>query len=125
MVEGDFMYKNKLELKNKILMTFIFILLIINFIGWILLKEYVYAIIFILITLVLFQMYYFTSYYFDKEHLVVKLGLIKLKFKYQNIIEVKEDRNQIYIQTNIIGFHVNPSEKEKFKKELSLKMKVK
>lgn len=107
-------FKVKLEKENLILMTFVIIILFITCAFWLTLEKYNYFIFYIVLTLIIVHMYYFTSYYVDKKYLIIKLGFLKIKFKLKNIKKVKGIDNKVRVELNKLSMFLYPEDKKEF-----------
>ncbi len=115
-------YKVKYEKSNLIFMSSILILCLIMCIFFVILNEYVYCTIYAILTLILIHTYYFTTYTLDKEALVIRLGFIPIKIKYEHIWNVESVSNGVKITTKSFPITIYPDEIKNFVKELKKKV---
>lgn len=115
-------FKVKYEKSNFLFMSSIFFLCIVTCIFWLILREYIYLVIYLLLTLFVAYTYYFTFYYIKKDCLIIKMGLIKVKFKYKNIRKIENLKDYIKIHFNRISINLYPNNKDIFYAELNSKL---
>jgi len=112
----------KYEKSNIMLMTSIFILLLITSLLFLVFKEYLYFIIYLIITLLISYVYFGTSYFVKEKYFVTKLGFIKIKIKYSNISNVIIEKDRVIIYLNKFSFSIYPSNKEIFLAKINSKL---
>jgi len=116
-------FKIKHEKSNLIFMSSVIILCLVTCVFWFLLREYIYFIIYFLLTLVISHMYYVTYYFLEKDKIIFKLGFIKIKIKYKNIKKIENLKNSIKITFNNFSMNIYPDNKDIFFAEINSKMK--
>lgn len=115
--------KIKHEKSNLVFMSSVILLSLITCVFWFVLNEYVYFLIYLIVTLLLAYIYYFTFYYLKENSLVIILGFIKIKIKYSSILKVENLKNGIKLNFKNISMNIYPNNKDIFFAELSNKMK--
>ena len=115
-------FKVKYESAEFLFMTIILILCFFTCFIWLSLKEYPYFIIYFLLTLMIFHMYYFTSYQLTDKDLIIKLGFLKIKLKYFKIKKVKKEMTKRKIVYNKIPLNIYPDNLDKFLTMLNTKL---
>lgn len=115
-------FKVKYEKSNLIFMTSIISLCFIICIIFMILKQYLYTVIYVILTSFIIYIYYFTSYKLDERKFVIKLGFINIGFKYEHIWKVEELMKGVKITTKNLSLTVYPDEPQKFVKELNKKI---
>ena len=116
-------YKIKHEKSNIVFMTSVMIMCLLTCVIWFVLREYSYFIIYLIATLLVFHIYYFTYYYIKENYLLIKLGFIKIKFKYKNINNIENKKEGIKLKFNNLSMNIYPSNKDIFYAELLNKVK--
>ena len=74
-------FKIKHEKANLVFMTSVLILCLFTCIIWLMIREYSYFIIYLLLTLLIAIFYYNTYFYIKNDGLIIKLGFIKVKIE--------------------------------------------
>ena len=116
-------YKIKHEKSNKAFMSSVFILSLVTCLFWIVLREYIYCIIFLILTLLLGYIYYCTYYYLKDDKLVIKLGFINFSVKYTELKKIENLNNSIKIYFKNISLNIYPNNKDIFYGDILNKMK--
>ena len=101
-------FRVKYERQNKVLMTSIFMLCLLTCIFWLLLPFYIYALVYFVITLILSYTYYRTIYILNNDGLVIKMGFIPVKLKYQKIKSIKRIDNKIKVNYEHFSVTIYP-----------------
>ena len=118
-------YKIKHEKGNLVFMTSVIIMCLITCGLWLMLKEYTYFSIYLIITLLIAIFYYFTYYYLKDNYLIIKVGFINVKIKYKKIKKIDNLQNSIRLTYGKISMNIYPNNKDIFFAELSSKVKGK
>lgn len=116
-------FKVKPEKSNMAFMTSTFFLLIITCILWIILKEYIYFVVYFILTILLAYIYYFTSYTIKDKYLVIKLGFIVLKINYNKITNVELIKNKVKVNLKKFSLDLYPDNKDIFVAKVNSKIK--
>lgn len=116
-------FKVKHEKSNLVFMSSVIILCFITCIFWLMLREYIYFCVYFIISLIITHIYYVTSYIIENDSLVIKLGFIKVKFKYEKLLRVSILDKSINLVFKNFKMNIYPSNKEIFYTELVSKMK--
>ena len=116
-------YRIKHEKSNKIFMTSVIILCLVTCMFWFILREYIYFSVYLFLTLLISYIYYFTYYYLKEEYLVIILGFIKVKIKYQKIIKIENLKNSVKLYFNGLSMDIYPNNKDIFYADMLDKMK--
>ncbi len=107
-------FKVKYEKNNLFLMSTILILCLFTCLFWLILTKYIYALIYFVLTIFIGYTYYFTNYELNDKYLVIKLGFIKIKIKYNNIWQVQKKENYLTLVFHHFNINVFPKEKDIF-----------
>lgn len=107
-------FKVKPEKSNFVLMTSMFIMSLIVCILFLVLHEYIYSLIYFILILVISHIYYFTYYYLKDNGLIIRLGFIRIKFNYKNILDVNEISEKVRIKLKNITLNIYPNNREIF-----------
>ena len=116
-------YKIKHEKSNLILMSSILILCLITCYVWFIFREYIYFSIYLILTIIITHIYYFTYYYIKNDSLIIKLGFIRVKIKYNQIKSIEILKNSIKLNLEKISLNLYPNKKDMFYTEINSKMK--
>lgn len=116
-------YKIKHEKSNLMFMSSVLILSLVTCIFWIILREYIYFSVFFILTIFIGYIYYFTFYYIDKKYLIIKLGFIKVKIKYDKIKDIEKLEKSIKLNFKNISMNIYPNNIDIFYTDLKSKMK--
>lgn len=116
-------FKVKHEKSNLIFMSSVIILCLVTCIFWLMLREYIYFIIYFLLTLIISHIYYFTNYYIKDNYLKIKLGFIKIKIQYEKMIKIENLEKSINLKFKNFDMKIYPNNKDIFYVELNNKMK--
>jgi len=103
-------------------MISLILILIVICIFWLILREYLYFIIYIILTLLIAYTYYFTCYYIKDKYFITKLGFIKIKIKYDSIKSVENLKDRVKIYLKNLKFDVYPNNKDIFVIKLNSKI---
>ncbi|MBE6156560.1 MAG: hypothetical protein E7161_02325 [Firmicutes bacterium] len=115
-------FKFKPEKSNLFLMTSIIFLLFITCIFWLIIKEYIFFSVYIMLTVIIAHIYYFTSYFIEAKYFVTKLGFIKIKIKYSDIRKIEDMQEKVKISLKSFSFYVYPRNKDIFVAKLNSKI---
>lgn len=115
-------YKERPPKNNLILMFFIMSALIFVSVGFLILKKYSYFLFYLTASIILIYSYLFTYYFLEKDYLLIKLGFVKVKIEYKNILSISETNEKLVIFTKKNKFNLYPNPKDKFIKELNKKL---
>lgn len=115
-------FKFKPEKSNLIFMSSLLILCLMTCLFWLSFREYIYFTIYFVLTLLIGYVYYFTVYVIYENYLVVRLGFINFKFKYENIKSVENIKNGIKINYKNIKFTIYPNNRDIFSVKLNSKI---
>ena len=85
---------------------------------FLILNKYVLFISYILISLIITHIYYFTYYYFERGLLIISVGLIKFKIKKRNIKKIKREGNTVQIEFSKFGIDIHPDNIKEFMKKV-------
>lgn len=116
-------YKVKHEKKNLALTSSVLFLCFVSCLFWFVLKEYTYFAIYIILTIVISYIYYFTTYQIGDKNLIIKLGFIKIKIDYKRIKSVKELTPGIELKFQRYHFKIYPNNQDMFYLNLISRMK--
>jgi len=112
-------YKIKHEKSNLILMSSVLILCLITCYVWFIFREYLYFSIYLILTIIIIHIYYFTYYYIKNDSLIIKLGFIKVRIKYNKIKSIDLLKNSVILNLEKISLNLYPNNKDKFYNEIS------
>ena len=112
-------YKIKHEKSNLILMSSVLILCLITCYVWFIFRKYIYFSIYLILTIIITHIYYFTYYYIKNDSLIIKLGFIKVRIKYNKIKSIKILKNSVKLNLEKISLNLYPNNKDMFYTELS------
>lgn len=115
-------FKVKPEKSNLFLMTIVLMLCLFTCLLWLVLREYIYFSIYSIITLLLGHMYYFTSYIINEKYLIIKLGLLNIKIKYNKIMKVENLKDKVKVYLKTVNINLHPKNKDIFVAKLSSKL---
>jgi len=115
-------FKFKPEKSNLFLMTSIIFLLFATCVFWLIIKEYIYFSVYIILTLLIAHMYYFTSYFIKDNYFVTRLGFVTIKIKYSKIMKVESLKDKVKIILNSFSIDIYPKNKEIFLAKLNSKI---
>jgi len=118
-------YKVKHEKSNLTFMTSTLILCFITCIFWLILKEYIYFGVYLVITLLIAYFYYFIIYILNKNFFIIRLGFINIKFNYKKIKKIEKLESGLKIYFEKIKITVYPHNKDIFYVNIKDKMKGK
>lgn len=116
-------FKVKHEKNNLAFMTSVIILCLVTCIFWLILREYIYCIIYFLLTILIAHIYYFTFYYIKDNYLKIKLGFIIIKIKYEKIFKIENLEKSINLVFKSFDMKIYPNNKDIFYTELNNRMK--
>ena len=116
-------YKIKLEKSNIIFMSSVIVLSLISCVFWVILKKYVYFIIYFILTSIIAHIYFYTYYYLTNDYLIVRLGFLKVKINYLKIFDIEKLKLGIKLKFKKISMNIYPSNQDVFYAELKSKMK--
>lgn len=115
-------FKVKPEKSNLVLMSSILLFLLVTCILWLILREYVYFTIYLVLTLLIFYVYFFTFYFIKEEYFVTKLGFLKIKIKYENIRSVENLKEGVKLNLKKFSMNIYPHNKDIFVAKLNSKL---
>lgn len=117
--------KNKIkhEKSNLMFMSSVLLLCLVTCIFWLILKEYLYFIVFFLSTLLIGYIYFYTFYEIKDKYLLIKLGFISVKIRYTNIKDIVKVDKSIKLVFNKISMNIYPHNIDMFYVDLKRKMK--
>ena len=115
-------FKAKLEKSNVLLMSSIIFLLLVTCVFWIILREYLVGVIYFALTLFLLYTYFFTSYYLKEKFFVTKLGLIKVRIKYDSINQVENLKDKVKLHLKYFNITIYPNNQDIFVAKLNSKL---
>lgn len=115
-------FKFDFKKNNFYLMTLVLTLCLFTCLVWLVLREYFYFIIYLLATLIMINCYYFTSYVIDKNYLIIKLGIFKIKINYKKITDISSEKEKIVVSFKKIKINLYPENKENFVGALNSKL---
>lgn len=116
-------FKNKLDKKNITYLVIVVVISILTLLGILYLKQYLFALIFILLVIGLLYIYIDTSYELSKEYFIVRYGFIKMKFKYDKIKNVNLLNDKIYLKIGLSDFILNIDDPKKAMNEFKKRIK--
>ena len=105
-----------------IIITITIVLCLICSLCFLYIHKYLYFIIYFLFTLLITMMNYFSYYKLESNYLLIKLGLIPIKIKYQSIWQVKEVNKKVLIVMSKFSLGLYPLDKDKFISNLNKKI---
>lgn len=115
-------YKIKLEKPKIVSMASILFLCLLTCFLWLSLREYIFFSIYLILTVMLAHMYFFTYYYIEENYLVIKLGFLIVKFKYSKILDIEKVNEAIKLKFKKFNISIYPSNKDDFYKKLKNKI---
>ena len=115
-------FKVDLENNNFYLMTVVITLCIFTCLIWLILREYVYFIIYFFLNSLLINCYYFTNYIVGKQCLIIKLGIFKININYKKITNIKKTNKKVMLFIGNKKINLYPKNKEKFVSVLNSKL---
>ena len=116
-------FKSKPNKNNMVTMISTLIMIFVTCIIWIYLKEYLYFSIFMIFIIIILHIFLCTTYEFSNNALIVRLGLLPIKIKYENIKSIDVLVDKIKITTNLYNTELYPDDLDKFTKLLKSKIK--
>lgn len=116
-------FKIKHEKTNLVFMSSVIVLSLVTCIFWLMLREYIYFLIYLVLTLLIAFVYYYTYYFIKKDSLIIKLGFIKIKIKYSSIKKIENLNNCIRLTFKNFNMNIYPNNKDIFFAEINSKLK--
>ncbi len=114
--------KIKLEKKKIILMSSILLVLLFTCVFWFLLKEYIYFTIYLILTIFIGYIYFFTFYILKEKYLLIILGFIPIKIKYKNIKSIEKLNIGIRLKLKYFNLILYPNKEDMFYLKLQEEM---
>ena len=120
---GDNMkFKARPEKSNILLMSSIILLLLVTCIFWLILRKYVYCLVYFILTLFIAYTYFFTFYYIKENRFVARLGLIKISIKYDEIRKVESLKDKVKVHLKYFCITLYPNNQDIFVAKLNSKL---
>ena len=118
-------FKVKPNKSNFYMMTFVLVLCFVTCIFWIYLNKYVIGVIYLIVTVILAHMYYFSTYIIDNNVLTIKLGFLPVKIKCSNIKKIEQEDDRVKLEFAKLSLSLYPMNKELFVTSLKKELKTK
>ncbi len=115
-------FKARPEKSNLLLMSSIILLLLVTCVFWLILRMYIYCIIYFVLTLFLAYTYFFTFYYVKEKYFVTRLGLIKINIKYDSIKKVENLKDKVKLHLKYFNIMIYPNNQDIFIAKLNSKL---
>ncbi len=115
-------FKAKYEKNNLVFMSSIILLCLVVCVLFIVLKNYLYSIIYFILTLIIIHTYYFASYELGKDKLIIQMGFLKIKFRYEFLWKVEKNNKGVKVTNKNFSFTIYPDDQTKFIRELNKKI---
>ena len=115
-------FKFKPKKSNLYLMIFMILVLLINSAIWLIIKEYLYFIITLILSLIIIHVYFTTTYIIYDDYFVTTLGFLKVKIYYKNIKKIEVVNNKVNVVLKNITIDLCPDKMDVFIKEIKGRM---
>jgi len=115
-------FKFNPEKSNKLLMSSIIFLSFVTCLFWIILREYIYFIVYFSLTLFIAITYFCTRYYIKDNYLIIKLGFISIKISYLRINNVENLNDKVKLNLIKYSLNIYPQNKDIFVAKLNSKL---
>ena len=86
------------------------------------LKRYLYCGIYVVLSLIMIHTYYFSSYELGKDKLIIQMGFLKFKFRYEFLWKVEKNNKGVKVTNKNFSFTIYPDDQTKFIRELNKKI---
>ena len=115
-------FKVKYEKNNLVFMSSVIFLCLVVCVLFIVLKNYLYSVIYLILILIIGHTYYFSSYELSKDKLIIKMGFLKIKFRYEFLWKVEKNNKGVKVTNKNFSFTLYPEDQTKFIRELNKKI---